>query len=372
MSVNRCKKVSSATSSRAPKNKGKRHRVNLSPAGRKATSPQVDKVKARPGAAKAGLHQRNPHQGRYNMAALTQALPELKQYLRLNPRGEQTIDFANEQAVLCLNQAILAHYYKVKFWQIPKGYLCPPIPGRADHIHHISELLAKLNHGKVPTGSKVKLLDIGTGANCIYPIIASQSYGWHCLASDIDPVSVNTANAIVKSNAVLTGKVEVKLQSNPNQYFKGIISADDKISLTLCNPPFHSSLEQGYRGSQRKWQNLSRNKGNQHNKGKGHAPQKGKPQLNFGGQQAELWCPGGELAFVKGMINESRQFADQVCWFTSLIAKGEHVRPLKKQLAEAGAAQVEILQMQQGQKISRIVAWSFQTPAQQGAWKTHW
>ncbi|MFO6422807.1 23S rRNA (adenine(1618)-N(6))-methyltransferase RlmF [Motilimonas sp. KMU-193] len=331
------------------------------------SKPTAAKAQKGNGLAKSGLHRRNPHQGRYDMTALTQVLPALKQFVRLSPRGEQTIDFANEQAVLCLNQALLAHYYKVLYWQIPKGYLCPPIPGRADHIHHISELLAKLNQGQVPTGSKVKLLDIGTGANCIYPIIASQSYGWSCLGSDIDPISVNTANAIVKSNPVLSGKVQVTLQTNPKQYFKGIIAGDDKISLTICNPPFHSSLEQGYQGSQRKWQNLNRNKGKQPG-----VTQKAKPQLNFGGQQAELWCPGGELAFVKGMISESCQFAEQVCWFTSLIAKGEHVRPLKKYLSEIGAKQVEVLQMQQGQKISRILAWSFQTPEQQGAWQACW
>lgn len=39
--------------------------------------------------------------------------------------------------------------------------------------------------------------------------------------------------------------------------------------------------------------------------------------LNFGGQQQELWCEGGEVAFITQMIAESQQFGRQVKWFTS-------------------------------------------------------
>ena len=41
-----------------------------------------------------------------------------------------------------LNRAILMHHYGVKSWDIPAGYLCPPIPGRADYIHSVADLLA--------------------------------------------------------------------------------------------------------------------------------------------------------------------------------------------------------------------------------------
>jgi len=104
--------------------------------------------------------------------------------------------------VRCLNQALLAQTYQIKHWMIPVGYLCPPIPGRADYIHYVADLLA--GAGKVPTGKQVGVLDIGTGANCIYPIIGSQSYGWKFLATDIDPVSVKTACLFVESNPCLS------------------------------------------------------------------------------------------------------------------------------------------------------------------------
>jgi 23S rRNA (adenine1618-N6)-methyltransferase len=292
------------------------------------------------------LHPRNPHQGRYDLTALTEAVPELASYVRPNPSGEPTIDFSDPAAVLCLNQALLAQTYKVKHWMIPAGYLCPPIPGRADYIHYAADLLAE--SGEVPTGKDVRVLDIGTGANCIYPIIGSQSYGWRFVATDIDPVSVKTARLIVESNPCLSQLVKVVQQQDPGSIFKGIIGKDDHFELTMCNPPFHASMEEAQASSKRKVRNLS--------KGKAAA---GPAKLNFGGQQAELWCPGGEVAFITKMIRESVGFAEQVGWFTSLVSKGENLWLLKNVLGQCGAKQVREIQMSQGQKISRLLAWSF-------------
>lgn len=294
------------------------------------------------------LHPRNPHQGRYDLVALTEVVPELKPYLRLNPSGESTIDFSDPAAVLCLNQALLAQTYQVKHWMIPVGYLCPPIPGRADYIHYAADLLAESNSGEVPVGQGVRVLDVGTGANCIYPIIGSQSYGWKFVATDIDPVSVKTARLIVESNPCLNNLVKVVQQKDHGSIFKGIIGKDDHFDLTLCNPPFHASIEEAQAGSQRKLRNLS----------KGRAG-KGPAQLNFGGQKAELWCPGGEVAFITKMMRESVEFASQVGWFTSLVSKGENLWVLKKVLTQCGAKQVREIPMSQGKKISRLLAWSF-------------
>ncbi len=311
------------------------------------------------------LHPRNPHQGRYDLAALCNTSPELTRYIKPNPKGDNTIDFSDEKSVLCLNKALLAHYYHVTHWQIPEGYLCPPIPGRADYIHYAADLLPKNMPNldvSVSTSKKINVLDIGTGANCIYPIIGSQSYGWDFVATDIDPVSIKVANTIVQSNACLSNKVTLVLQTDPQFIFKGVIKDHDRFDLTLCNPPFHASMAEAKAGSERKWNNL--------NKGKSQKIEKERhqPKLNFGGQKAELWCPGGELAFLTRMINESVAFSKQVCWFTSLVSKSENVAPIKKQLRQLGAQQVEVVEMSQGQKISRLVAWSFLTIEAQQKW----
>ena len=316
------------------------------------------------------LHPRNPHQGRYDLNVLTAVCPELKSHLKLNPKGEQTVDFSNEDAVRLLNQALLAQHYQVQHWNIPSGYLCPPIPGRADYIHYAADLL---------TGKKTnaKVLDIGTGANCIYPIIGSRSYGWKFVASDIDPVAVSAATLIVDSNTLLKNKIKVLQQKNQKSIFSGIIGPHDLFDLTLCNPPFHASLAEANAVTERKTHNLNRHKVKYTGKqvvveqavdtraDKDLDKSQGR---NFGGQKAELWCEGGELAFLKRMINESQNFSEQVMWFTSLVSKSDNVKPLKKLLNQVGAKHVKVVSMSQGQKVSRLIAWSFLSSEKQADW----
>ena len=288
------------------------------------------------------LHPNNPHQGRYDLPKLCSKTPELTSFLKPNPHGDQTIDFSDAKAVLCLNKALLAQFYGIQFWDLPEGYLCPPIPGRADYIHYLAELI---DNNK--SNQKARILDIGTGANLIYPIIGSQAYGWSFLASDIDPIAMNSATLISESNPNLKKKIKVIHQTNKQSFFKGIINDTDYFEATMCNPPFHSSAEQAKAGSDRKWRNLKI----------GNVKQ---TALNFGGKNNELWCEGGERAFVKSMIQESSHYKTQVGWFTSLISKEENLKPLKQVLTQMGAIKVKVINMSQGQKISRILAWSFQ------------
>lgn len=299
---------------------------------------------------KAGkLHPLNPHRGRYDFAALLESYPDLETFLVENPAGDRSIDFSDQAAVLALNKALLAKFYGVERWMIPPGYLCPPIPGRADAIHYLAELLAKSNDGEIPRGKKVRVLDIGTGANCIYPILGCRSYGWHFVASDIDRTAVKTARLIVESNPCLANRVKIVEQREKDAIFRGVIRKGDRYDLTMCNPPFHSSVEAAKAASERKRSNLDR--------GKGTRSETNRSRLNFGGQDAELWCPGGELQFIKQMIRESVDYREQVGWFSSLVSKSENLPALKAELKGCGAGRIEVLEMSQGQKVSRLLAW---------------
>lgn len=301
------------------------------------------------------LHPRNLHQGRYDFAALIATLPQLEAYVRLNPSAEATIDFTDSQAVLLLNQALLAKYYQVKYWLLPPGYLCPPIPGRADYVHYLADLLAR-SYSDLPTGKQIKLLDIGTGANVIYPVIASQSYGWQVCGTDIDTVAVKAATLIVTANPALKSHISIVQQHDTKAIFSGVIKSGQRFHLTMCNPPFFASGAEAEAASRRKWANL----------GKAAQGQ----QRNFAGQQHELWCEGGELKFISQMITESQLFKQQVCWFSTLVSQQKHVSILKKLLRSVGAVQSEVIEMRQGQKTSRILAWSFLTPQQQTQWQS--
>jgi 23S rRNA (adenine1618-N6)-methyltransferase len=290
------------------------------------------------------VHSRNPHNGRYDFETLCHGSPDLAAFLRSNPAGDQTIDFADATAVLSLNRALLCHYYGVKHWMIPPGYLCPPIPGRADYIHHLADLIGE----KPSPGASIRILDIGVGANCIYPIIGSQAYRWKFVGSEIDPVSVKSARAIVEANACLKKHIRIVQQSDRGSILKGLVKPSDRFAATLCNPPFHASAEVAQAEGQRKVENLS--------KGRSTGV---KPALNFGGKNAELWCAGGELAFIKQMIEESIECADQVKWFTSLVSKSENLPQIQKALNAVKPREVKVVPMEQGSKQSRFIAWRF-------------
>ena len=252
------------------------------------------------------LHPRNFHNDRYDFSTLIKSQNDLKEFVKPNKYGDLSIDFANSNAVIALNKALLSHFYGIKNWEIPKGYLCPPIPGRADYIHHIADLLASCNDEKVPRGKTIKGLDVGIGANCIYPIIGVSVYGWKFLGSDIEKVSIQSVQNIINSNEILKENIIVKQQENSSNIFVNIINKDEKYDFTLCNPPFHKSLDEALAGNKRKVQNLTKQKNT-------------KSALNFGGKNNELWCEGGEIAFIKNMIKESLKFPKNCLWFTTLV-----------------------------------------------------
>ncbi|WP_102402041.1 23S rRNA (adenine(1618)-N(6))-methyltransferase RlmF [Vibrio cyclitrophicus] len=326
-----------------------------------------------------GLHPRNQHTGRYDFDLLVAALPELKEHLIKNPVGEDTVNFSDPLAVKLLNKALLAHHYGVKHWDIPAGYLCPPIPGRADYIHRVADLLNSDGQGEPYNHASVKALDIGVGANCIYPIIGATEYKWRCTGTDVDPVSVKTANFIAESNANLKGKIRTRLQADSESIFKGVIKDNERYDVTICNPPFHSSLEEAEKGSQRKLDNLAANRAKK--AGQSFKPETNKksvkldkstkqekPTLNFGGQKSELWCPGGEAAFILKMARESQLFATQVLWFTTLISKKDNIDMVRSELGKLRAKQVKVVEMSQGQKVSRFIAWTFMDDEQRQEW----
>lgn len=290
---------------------------------------------------KTELHKRNRHNGEYDFMSLISSFLPLEKFVKLNKYGTLSVDFFNPSAVKSLNKALLIHYYGISYWDIPTGALCPPVPGRADYIHYISDLLGAEN-----VGAKVRCLDIGVGANCIFPIIGVSEYGWTFVASDINLASISNTRKIIENNEMLRSNVEVRLQVDCNSIFKGVIVGSDFFDVTICNPPFHNSKESAERGTLRKLSNL---------KGR----QVRKSVLNFGGTDSELWCEGGELRFIINMIKESRLFSESCRWFTTLVSKEDNLHKLYNALEAVNVREYKTINMQQGNKLSRILAWRF-------------
>lgn len=294
------------------------------------------------------LHIRNKHRYGYDFAKLIKAVPDFSPFVKRNQYGNLSIDFADPGAVRMLNKALLLTYYQLSYWDIPNDYLCPPIPGRADYMHYLADLLAEDNQHIMMTGKKVQVLDIGMGANMIYPIIGRAEYGWSFVGSDINPTAIKVASLITKANSLLKGSVQCRLQKNRSAIFDGIIQPKEFYMLTLCNPPFHASEQAALASTQKKLKNLGK-----------LGDSKQKTVLNFGGQHMELWCQGGESTFISNMIKESANYKTQCLWFTTLVSKKESLPVIRKHLEAVEAIETKIVPMAQGQKISRFVAWTY-------------
>ncbi len=295
--------------------------------------------------AAPALHPRNRHQGRYEFAALTAASPALARFLVTTPGGERSIDFADPHAVKALNLALLILQYGIHRWELPDDYLCPPIPGRADYLHHLADLLATSHAGAVPRGAAVRILDLGVGANIIYPLLGHREYGWSFVGSDIDPAALACAQRTLAGNPGLEAVISLRHQPRPAALLHGVLRPGERFAACVCNPPFHASAAAARAGSARKWQNLGRAGGR-------------RPVLNFGGQPTELWCPGGEAGFLRRLIAESRDLPAACGWFTALVSSAASLPGLIAALRDARASH-RVLDMGQGHKRSRILAWTF-------------
>jgi len=302
------------------------------------------------------LHPRNRNRERYDLQALIITNPALANHIKPNKYGEDSLDFAHHEAVKLLNQALLNHYYGIKKWDFPDTNLCPPIPGRADYIHYIADLLSENNFGNIPKGSQITCFDIGVGASCIYPILGATEYGWNFIGSDIDLASIQSAQHIANNNPSLIDKLECRLQKDAKNIFLDIIGRDEKIDVCICNPPFHATEEDAQNERHRKVKNLT-------------GKEVKSPTLNFSGINHELIYEGGEANFLRNMVRESEIFSDNFLWFSTLVSKQSNLRGIYKSLDKYRASKVKTIPMGTGNKSSRIVAWTFMDKKEQSQWR---
>ena len=317
-----------------------------------ATRQGTPKGLAAPRSAKPGLHPRNRHAQGYDFPQLLAVCPALRPFVGPNAYGHDSVDFANPEAVKALNRALLLQAYGIQGWDLPPGCLCPPTPGRADYLHHLADLLASCNDSRIPRGPAIRVLDIGVGASVIYPLLGQREYGWSFVGTDVDPQALASAGRILAANAGLSQVITLRRQQDPQAIFQGVVAPEETFDLTLCNPPFFGSLREAQAASRQKWQKLGL----------------GGSGRNFGGRGAELWCPGGEVGFLRRMIQESRPLAHRVAWFSTLVSSSAHLSAVHGALRQIQARAIRTLPMAQGQKQSRAVAWSFLEPEAMQAW----
>ena len=294
------------------------------------------------------MHRNNKHQGDYDFKSLESAHSVLSEFTFVNARQNTTIDFANPKAVKALNTALLKLDYGVSFWEFPDTNLCPGIPGRVDYIHLINDLfkISKID-------KEVSVLDIGTGANCIYPLLGSAEYNWHFIATDCNDTAIASAENIITENNLKT-EIQLRKQSDITHVFENIIAPNDRFDASMCNPPFYKSEEEALNATV--------------NKLKGIGKDVDIATRNFSGEAYELWYKGGEKAFLHTYLYESSLYKSQCFWFTCLVSNKDNVKSMYKSLTKLGATSIRTLEMAQGNKKSRAVAWTFLTKDEQTDW----
>ena len=155
------------------------------------------------------VHPKNPFAQDYDFDTLIKQHTPLSEFVFVNKYENKSIKFSDQQAVKALNCALLKVHYGLTYWDIPEDNLCPPVPGRLDYLLHIADLIPK---------SDIRLLDIGTGANLIYPILATCHFGWECTASEVDKASLKNAQEIIDKNDKLS-----KIELRPQQFKNSIL-----------------------------------------------------------------------------------------------------------------------------------------------------
>lgn len=289
------------------------------------------------------------HKNNYNFEVLIDTYPKLQPFVFKNTYGNLTIDFSEAKAVRALNTAILKADYGINYWQFDDNNLTPPIPSRVAYIHLLNDLLQTCNLNK-----NVQVLDIGTGANCIYPLLGQSVYNWQFVGTDVNKNSIKQAKKIIAKNQ-LEDKISIRLQNNPNQIFQGVLAKTDIFALTMCNPPFYKDEVEANSATLKKLKGLN----NETNS----------VSRNFSGISNELWYKGGEKAFLHNYLYESSLFKNQCFWYTTLVSNKENVKSMYASLNKLGATTIKTLPIKIGQKKSRVVAWTFLNEDQQKQWK---
>jgi 23S rRNA (adenine1618-N6)-methyltransferase len=261
-----------------------------------------------------------------NFDYLASIYPNFSQYVYKNKFGGYSIDWRDKKALKELNKVLLDYDFGISYWDIPDGFLIPSIPSRCNYIHWLSDLLGPLNI------EKVNGLDIGTGANLIYPILGHQIYGWKFIGSDINYESLVNCQKIISTNN-LDRYIQVKLQPKEDKIFENIVNEDDKFHFCMSNPPYFS------REDEIKHDN---------------------PHTDFDYNEKEAYCSGGELSFINKLIKESEKYKNNFVWFSTLVGRKINLEKIEEILKEKSEIQeIKTTTFYQGKQARWGIAWKY-------------
>ncbi|OQE25960.1 hypothetical protein PENFLA_c007G04548 [Penicillium flavigenum] len=272
-----------------------------------------------------------------DFAALALQSRDFAKHLKTNGQ----LDFTDPAAVRQLTTTLLQQDFRLKV-DIPEDRLCPPVPNRLNYILWLQDLLDSTAgglHEGYNRDREVVGLDIGTGCIGIYPLLGCATRPrWNFVATDIDSNNIRTSQHNVALND-LESRIRI-VHSDPN----GPLIPLEKLGcqtldFTMCNPPFYTSSNELKQSAEQKER---------------------EPFSTCTGAEVEMVTSGGEIAFVKRMIDESLQLRDRVQWYTSMLGKLSSLNALVETLIKHGITNFAVTEFEQGSKTKRwAVAWSW-------------
>ena len=265
---------------------------------------------------------------------LIKEFPELKKYiLKQNEDNEAEFqfDWSNNELSLLMDKSILNYYFDIKYYDIPKGFLIPPIPSRINYINLINSIITKLiNDIDI---KNIIGIDIGTGANIIYPILGYSIYKWKFICTEINKEAYNNAKLILQKNN-LENNINIIKQNNKDNIFISILNRENKYIFSMCNPPYYN-YENEIKLEDKKRDN----------------------EYNFD----EIYYKNGEYGFFQRYFEESICYKNNVFLYTILIGKKINAENIYDKLSSYSDI-IKIYNMQKiltGNNVRYIIYWSF-------------
>ena len=295
------------------------------------------------------MHERN----RYrecppDFVLLASTRPGLRQHL-VGHGAWATLNWQEPVACIELTKALLEADFGLS-WDLPVDRLCPTIPQKLNYIHWVEDLVSLSPEA---AGSSVRGIDVGTGASCIYPLLGAAMHPeWRFVATEVDPRSHASATANVARNGLQT-RIAVRTADpaaatvlrgpwldEPSAGAAASAADDDagttpllqqRYTFCMCNPPFFTSMDEAASN----------------------------PSTACRGQEIEMVTPGGEVAFVGRMIEDSMHLREEIRWYTSMLGRKNSLRELLAKLRQAGIVNVRTTEFFQGKTTRWAIAWSF-------------
>ncbi|KAL4858898.1 U6 small nuclear RNA (adenine-(43)-N(6))-methyltransferase [Chlorella vulgaris] len=356
-----------------------------------APPPTARPRNAAPGSSNARIHSRSKYAyQKPDFRALAARYPSMLPFLA--SKGG-VYDFTDPAACRELTHVLLAEDFGIQWW-LPLGQLVPPVTNRVNYIHWLEDLLSLSKPEGPVTG-----LDIGCGANLIYPLLGAVLCGWSFVGADVTAAALRWAARNLGANPHLAQLIEVRrvaMQQEQQQFLgadsdqggdcavaaaaygddgdlaadelaaeladapeavaaappgtvvhleasqaagSGIVSGavrhGERYAFCMCNPPFFESIEDAGRN----------------------------PSTAFGGTAAEMVYPGGELAFLTAMVQDSLKLRGAVHWYTSMVGKKGTLRAVRSMLYRHGVRVLRTTEFFQGKTSRWALAWSFTADA---------